>query len=50
LSGWPITGGRNGEQENRADGSKIYESAGGASLHVYPSPANAGSSIATVAT
>jgi catechol 2,3-dioxygenase-like lactoylglutathione lyase family enzyme len=33
-----------------ADGSKIYESAGGASLHVYPSPANAGSSTATLAT
>ena len=33
-----------------ADGSKIYESAGGASLHVYPSPANAGNSTATLAT
>jgi catechol 2,3-dioxygenase-like lactoylglutathione lyase family enzyme len=33
-----------------ADGSKIYESAGGASLHVYPSAANAGSSTATLAT
>jgi catechol 2,3-dioxygenase-like lactoylglutathione lyase family enzyme len=33
-----------------ADGSKIYESAGGASLHVYPSPPNAGSSTATLAT
>ena len=33
-----------------ADGSKIYESAGGASLHVYPSPTNAGMSAATLAT
>jgi catechol 2,3-dioxygenase-like lactoylglutathione lyase family enzyme len=33
-----------------ADGSKIYEAAGGASLHVYPSPGNAGSSTATLAT
>ena len=33
-----------------ADGSKIYESAGAASLHVYPSPANAGGSAATLAT
>ena len=33
-----------------ADGSKIYESAGGASLHVYPSPPNAGRSTATLAT
>jgi catechol 2,3-dioxygenase-like lactoylglutathione lyase family enzyme len=29
-----------------ADGSKIYEAA----LHVYPSPANAGMSVATLAT
>ena len=33
-----------------ADGSRIYESAGDAALHVYPSPANAGSSTATLAT
>jgi catechol 2,3-dioxygenase-like lactoylglutathione lyase family enzyme len=33
-----------------ADGSRIYESAGGASLHVYPSPTNAGMSAATLAT
>jgi catechol 2,3-dioxygenase-like lactoylglutathione lyase family enzyme len=33
-----------------ADGSQIYASAGGASLHVYPSPANAGMSSATLAT
>ena len=33
-----------------ADGSRIYGSAGGASLHVYPSPAHAGMSTATLAT
>jgi catechol 2,3-dioxygenase-like lactoylglutathione lyase family enzyme len=33
-----------------ADGSQIYAAAGGASLHVYPSPANAGMSTATMAT
>ena len=33
-----------------ADGSRIYESAGGAALHVYPSPATAGMSAATLAT
>jgi catechol 2,3-dioxygenase-like lactoylglutathione lyase family enzyme len=33
-----------------ADGSQIYAAGGGASLHVYPSPANAGMSTATLAT
>jgi catechol 2,3-dioxygenase-like lactoylglutathione lyase family enzyme len=33
-----------------ADGSEIYASGGGASLHVYPSPAHAGGSTATLAT
>jgi catechol 2,3-dioxygenase-like lactoylglutathione lyase family enzyme len=33
-----------------ADGSRIYESAGEASLHVYPSPIHAGQSSATLAT
>jgi catechol 2,3-dioxygenase-like lactoylglutathione lyase family enzyme len=33
-----------------ADGSQIYAAAGGAALHVYPSPANAGMSTATLAT
>ena len=33
-----------------ADGSRIYESAGRASLHVYPSPTHAGQSRATLAT
>jgi catechol 2,3-dioxygenase-like lactoylglutathione lyase family enzyme len=33
-----------------ADGSQIYAAAGGAALHVYPSPANAGMSAATLAT
>jgi catechol 2,3-dioxygenase-like lactoylglutathione lyase family enzyme len=33
-----------------ADGSQIYGSAGEASLHVYPSPAHAGKSTATLAT
>jgi catechol 2,3-dioxygenase-like lactoylglutathione lyase family enzyme len=33
-----------------ADGSRIYESAGGAALHVYPSPVHAGKSTATLAT
>jgi catechol 2,3-dioxygenase-like lactoylglutathione lyase family enzyme len=34
----------------QADGSRIYASGGGASLHVYPSPARAGESTATLAT
>jgi catechol 2,3-dioxygenase-like lactoylglutathione lyase family enzyme len=33
-----------------ADGSRIYASGGDASLHVYPSPAHAGKSTATLAT
>jgi catechol 2,3-dioxygenase-like lactoylglutathione lyase family enzyme len=33
-----------------ADGSRIYASGGGASLHVYASPANAGKATATLAT
>jgi catechol 2,3-dioxygenase-like lactoylglutathione lyase family enzyme len=33
-----------------ADGSRIYESGGEPSLHVYPSPAHAGRSSATLAT
>jgi catechol 2,3-dioxygenase-like lactoylglutathione lyase family enzyme len=33
-----------------ADGSMIYASGGEASLHVYPSPAHAGSSTATLVT
>jgi catechol 2,3-dioxygenase-like lactoylglutathione lyase family enzyme len=33
-----------------ADGSQIYASGGDASLHVYPSPAHAGMSTATLAT
>jgi catechol 2,3-dioxygenase-like lactoylglutathione lyase family enzyme len=34
----------------QADGSRLYGSGGGASLHVYPSPAHAGRATATVAT
>ena len=34
----------------QADGSQIYASGGDASLHVYPSPAHAGGSTATLAT
>jgi catechol 2,3-dioxygenase-like lactoylglutathione lyase family enzyme len=34
----------------QADGSRIYGSGGEASLHVYPSPAHAGTSTATLAT
>jgi catechol 2,3-dioxygenase-like lactoylglutathione lyase family enzyme len=34
----------------QADGSRIYASGGDASLHVYPSPARAGGSTATLAT
>jgi catechol 2,3-dioxygenase-like lactoylglutathione lyase family enzyme len=34
----------------QADGSQVYASGGGASLHVYPSPARAGESTATLAT
>jgi catechol 2,3-dioxygenase-like lactoylglutathione lyase family enzyme len=33
-----------------ADGSQIYASGGNAALHVYPSPARAGRSTATLAT
>jgi catechol 2,3-dioxygenase-like lactoylglutathione lyase family enzyme len=33
-----------------ADGSRVYASRGDTSLHVYPSPAHAGSSTATLAT
>ena len=33
-----------------ADGSKVYASGGGESLHVYPSPDHAGRSTATLAT
>jgi predicted enzyme related to lactoylglutathione lyase len=33
-----------------ADGSRIYGSGGGASLHVYPSPPTAGKTPATLAT
>jgi catechol 2,3-dioxygenase-like lactoylglutathione lyase family enzyme len=33
-----------------ADGSRVYASGGGASLHVYPSPDNAGKATATLAT
>jgi catechol 2,3-dioxygenase-like lactoylglutathione lyase family enzyme len=36
--------------EEQADGSRIYASAGGASLHVYPSPDHAGEAPATLAT
>ena len=35
---------------SQADGSQIYASGGDASLHVYPSPAHAGKSTATLAT
>ena len=34
----------------QADGSAVYASSGSASLHVYPSPAHAGKSTATLAT
>ncbi len=34
----------------QSDGSRIYASGGGASLHVYPSAAHAGNATATVAT
>jgi catechol 2,3-dioxygenase-like lactoylglutathione lyase family enzyme len=34
----------------QADGSQIYASGGDASLHVYPSPAHAGRSTATLVT
>ena len=37
-------------ERSQADGSQIYASGGGASLHVYPSPAHAGKSTATLAT
>lgn len=36
--------------EEQSDGSRIYTSGGGASLHVYPSSAHAGNATATVAT
>ena len=35
--------------ETGADGSKVYGTGGDASLHVYPSPDNAGGSTATLA-
>lgn len=35
---------------NGADGSRIYRCGGGAALHVYPSPATAGGTAATLAT
>jgi catechol 2,3-dioxygenase-like lactoylglutathione lyase family enzyme len=34
----------------QADGSRIYDSRGGAGLHVYPSPASAGKTAGTQAT
>ena len=34
----------------QADGSRVYGSSAGASLHVYPSPAHAGAATATLAT
>jgi catechol 2,3-dioxygenase-like lactoylglutathione lyase family enzyme len=34
----------------QADGSRVYASAGETALHVYPSPAHAGRSTATLAT
>jgi catechol 2,3-dioxygenase-like lactoylglutathione lyase family enzyme len=34
----------------QADGSQVYATGGDASLHVYPSPAHAGMSTATLAT
>jgi catechol 2,3-dioxygenase-like lactoylglutathione lyase family enzyme len=34
----------------QADGSRVYATAGETSLHVYPSPAHAGGSTATLAT
>lgn len=37
-------------ESSGADGSRIYGSGGGASLHVYPAPANAGKTAATLAT
>jgi len=40
-----VSGGTTG-----ADGSRIYRCGGHASLHVYPSPTNAGKSPATLAT
>src|SRR5688572_13572768 len=35
---------------DQADGSRVYATAGETSLHVYPSPAHAGGSTATLAT
>jgi catechol 2,3-dioxygenase-like lactoylglutathione lyase family enzyme len=35
---------------DQADGSRIYATGGETSLHVYPSPAHAGGSTATLAT
>jgi len=37
-------------EQSGADGSRIYASGGSAALHVYPSPARAGMSTATLAT
>ena len=36
--------------EEGADGSRVYATGGGASLHVYPSPPHAGLTTATLAT
>jgi catechol 2,3-dioxygenase-like lactoylglutathione lyase family enzyme len=36
--------------KEQADGSRIYASGGGASLHVYPSPDSAGKTAGTLAT
>jgi catechol 2,3-dioxygenase-like lactoylglutathione lyase family enzyme len=36
--------------EDQQDGSRVYACGGDTSLHVYPSPANAGRAPATVAT
>jgi catechol 2,3-dioxygenase-like lactoylglutathione lyase family enzyme len=36
--------------KDQADGSRIYASGGGASLHVYPSSAHAGKATSTLAT
>ncbi len=38
------------EAKDQSDGSRIYASGGGASLHVYPSSAHAGKATATLAT
>jgi len=38
------------EGVDQADGSRVYACQGGTSLHVYPSPTNAGKAAGTVAT